>query len=50
MVKSRAPAKYFTQSGTADSDDGAGDADSDGEDNVSSSGSMVKALTALQAL
>ncbi len=50
MVKSRAPARYFTQSGIVGSGDGGGDDDSDGEGNVNSAGSMVKALTALQAL
>ena len=50
MVKSRAPAKYFTQSGIVGSGDGGGDDDSDDEGNVSSTDSMVKALTALQVL
>jgi len=50
MVKSRAPARYFTQSGIVGSGDGGGDEDSD-EGGVSSGGdSVVKALTALQAL
>ena len=56
MVRSRAPARYFTQSGIVGSGDGGGDDDSDDdsdddEGGVSSDGdSVVKALTALQAL
>jgi len=56
MVKSRAPTRYFTQSGIVGSGDGGGDDDSDDasdddEGGVGSGGgSVVKALTALQAL
>jgi len=50
MVKSRVPTRYFTQSGIGSSGDGGGDDDSDDEGNVSSGGSMVKALMALQVL
>ncbi|GAI66576.1 unnamed protein product, partial [marine sediment metagenome] len=50
MVKSRAPARYFTQSGIVGSGDDGGDDDSD-EGGVSSGDDLVvKALTALQAL
>ena len=55
MVRSRAPTRYFAQSGIVGSGDG-GDSgsDDDSDDNEggvgSGSGSVVKALTALQAL
>ena len=38
MVKSRAPTRYFTQSGMVGSSDGGGDDDSDDEAGVSSGG------------
>jgi len=52
MVKSRAPTRYFTQSGIVGSGDGGGDDDSDDDEGGVGSGgsSVVKALTALQAL
>ena len=50
MVKSRAPARYFTQSGIVGSDDEGGDDDSDEGGVSSGDGLVVKALTALQAL
>ena len=52
MVKSRAPTRYFTQSGIVGSGDGGGDDDSDDDEGGvgSGGGSVVKALTALQAL
>ena len=51
MVRSRAPTRYFAQSGIVGSGDSGDDDDSDDEGGVSSGGdSVVKALTALQAL
>ena len=54
MVRSRAPARYFTQSGIVGWGDGGGDDDSDDDEGGVSSGSgndlVVKALTALQSL
>ena len=50
MVRSRAPARYFTQSGIVGSDDGGGDDDSDEGGVSSGDGSVVKALTALHSL
>ena len=58
MVRSRAPTRYFTQSGMVGSGDSGGDDGSDDKSGVSSGddGSIagddlvVKALTALQAL
>ncbi len=58
MVRSRAPTRYFTQSGIVGSGDGGGDDDSDddsdddegGVGSGDGDGSVVKALTALQAL
>ena len=52
MVNSRVPTRYFTQSGIVGSGDGGGDDDSDDNEGGvgSSGGSVVKALTALQAL
>ena len=52
MVKSRTPTRYFTQSGIVGSGDGSGDDGSDDDEGGVSSGggSVVKALTALQAL
>ena len=50
MVRIRAPAIYFTQSGVVDSDGIGDDEDSDDGFDVSSGGSVVKALTALQGL
>jgi len=61
MVRSRAPARYFTQSGIVGSGDGGGEDDSDDDEGGvdsdddeggvgSGGGSVVKALTALQAL
>ena len=51
MVRSRAPTRYFTQSGIVGSGDGGGDDDSDDDEGVvgPGGGSVVKALTALQA-
>ncbi len=50
IVRSRAPTRYFTQSGIVGSGDDGGDDDSD-EGGVSSDDDLVvKALTALQAL
>jgi len=52
MVRSRAPTRYFTQSGIVGSGDGGGDDDSDDNEGGGGSGGdlVVKALTALQAL
>ena len=58
MVRSRAPTRYFIQSGIVGSGDGGDDDGSDDEGGVSSGGDgsiagddlVVKALTALQAL
>ena len=53
IVRSRAPARYFTQSGIVGSGDGGGGGDdgSDDEGGISSGdGSVVKALTALHSL
>jgi len=51
MVKKRAIATYFTQSGIISSGDGEDEEDSADEGGVSSGdGSVMKALTSLQAL
>ena len=56
MVRSRAPTRYFTQSGIVGWGDGGGDEDSDeggassGDGSIAGDDLVVKALTALQAL
>jgi len=61
MVRSRAPTRYFTQSGIVGPGDGGGDDDSDedsddeggvssGDGSIAGDDLVVKALTALQAL
>jgi len=51
IVKSRALARFFTQPGIVGSGDGGGDEDSNGGDgSIAGGDSVVKALTALQAL